>query len=223
MATSSLSNLPYNKPVSLSFVHSQIFQLATPCSSISRVPLLLRRAPAARKMPDIRMLLVEPGSLEWFVRYMRLRDTGVIPTVTPSEFLPSGPAMAAFWGPKSANGWYFHDHGNPLYEIYARELLMRVLQTRWPLTGIMPVHFARGLMAEAMGVDVSWAQFAYGQTHPHQSPTSEVRILPQFRTLPAPLHRLTIVLPDHRIQVRPLLNFPSRIPTRGGEFVRTHL
>ena len=153
-------------------------------------------------MPNIRLLLVDPGSLEWFIRYMQLRDKGVIPTVTPPEFLPSRRAMAAFWGPKTAHGWTFHDHNTPGYENYVRQLLMRVLQQQWPVSGILPVNFARGVMAEALGIPVSWAEFAFRCTHPHQSHTGIPRILPEYRDLMAPLPRLAIILPSFPIKVR---------------------
>lgn len=147
-------------------------------------------------MPNIRLLLVDPGSPEWFIRYMRLRNIGVVPTVTPTEFLPSRRAMAAFWGPKASTGWTFHDHGSPEYENYVRQLLMRVLQIQWPADGILPFQFARGVMAEAVGMDVSWAEFAYLQTH-----TRIPRILPEYRDLNSPLPRLPVVLPNKRIEV----------------------
>ena len=153
-------------------------------------------------MPDIRMLLVDPGSLDWYIRWMRLGDSGIIPTITPKEFFPSRRAMAAFFGPKTEAGWTFHNHGDLAYEAYVRELLRRVLQINWPLSGVMPFHFARGLVAEALGAEVSWAEFAYRQTHPHQSRSGGVRILPQFSDLKEPLYRLTIELPNRRIPVR---------------------
>lgn len=147
------------------------------------------------------MLMVDLGSLEWFIRYMRLRDSGVVPTVTPFEFLPSQCAMAAFWGPKASNGWTFSNHGNPLNENYVRQLMMRVLQIQWPISGILPFHFARALMAKSLGIDVSWTEFACRQTHPHQSHTRIPRILLKFADLNSPLLRLHVILPNILIKV----------------------
>ena len=139
--------------------------------------------------------MVEPASLEWFIDYMRLPDSGVVPSVTPSPLLPSRRSMARFWGPKAAKGWTFHNHGCMIYEYYARSLFNRVLQIPWPILGVPPFHFARGLMAEALGVEVSWAKLAYKMCHPYQSRTGIPQIMEDFRTLTAPLPELGIVIP----------------------------
>lgn len=147
------------------------------------------------------MAMVEPSSLPWFVACMRLHNRGVIPSVTPSEFMPGHKALAAFWGPRSSLGYIFNDHGVPAYEIYVRQLFSRVLQLPWPMSAVLPFHFARGLLVEALGVEVNWATFGYNSTHPHQSNSSIPRILPEFRALVSPLPALAIVMPAVDIAV----------------------
>ena len=144
---------------------------------------------------------VEPASLEWFVEFMMLRDNGVVPSVTPTELLPSRRAMARFWGPKTDKGWTFHNHGDVIYKYYARCLYNSVLQNPWPISEVLPFHFARGLMAEALGIEVSWAEFGYKMCHPYQSRTGIPRILPQFETLSSPLPDLAMVLPAFNKEV----------------------
>ena len=143
------------------------------------------------------------GSLEWFVVYMNLRDSGAIPSVTPTTYFPDRCAMARFWGPKASTGWTFDNHGDVIYEYYARSLFNRVLQKTWPLSGVLPFHFARGLMAEALGVDISWAEFGYKMCHPHQSRLDVPRIQPDLCSLTAPLPDLAIVIPRFDLEVSP--------------------
>ena len=144
----------------------------------------------------------ELASIDWFAHYMSLNNTGLIPTVTPTELLPTRHDMAEFWGPKHGSGHYFESHGNPLYEIYVHELHSRVVQLNWPITGVIPFHFARGLLAEAQGCEIDWATFAYKVTHPHQSHSGIPRVLPQFLELREPLPPLKIVLPFEPTEVR---------------------
>ena len=117
--------------------------------------------------------------------------------------LPSREAMAEFYGPKMASGFVFIDHGNPRYEVYARELFTRVLQIPWPISSVIPFHFARGLMAEAADLDINWAEFAYKVTHPHQSHSGVPRILPAYEDLLEPLPPLTKVYPIPGFKVQP--------------------
>ena len=133
---------------------------------------------------------------------MALSNDGVVPTVTPTHLLPSRVALAQFWGGKQGSGYTFIDHGNPEYGLYVRELHLRVLQLPWPLSGVIPHHFARGLLAEAMGISVNWAEFAYKQTHPHQSRTGAFRLYPDFENIRHPLPPLLKVLPRTAFQVR---------------------
>lgn len=134
-------------------------------------------------------------SIPWFTTFMALSNDGVVPTVTPTHLLPSRVALAQFWGGKQGSGYTFIDHGNPEYGLYVRELHLRVLQLPWPLSGVIPHHFARGLLAEAMGISVNWAEFAYKQTHPHQSHSVYPRVLPVFENLSEPLPVLAKVFP----------------------------
>ena len=157
------------------------------------------------------MTVVEPSSIEWFVAYMRLHNRGCIPTVTPSEFMPGRRALAAFWGPRSSLGFMFNDQGVPAYEVYVRSLFSRVLQLPWPMSGVLPFHFARGLMVEALGVEVNWAEFGYRSTHPHQSHSGIPRILPEFAALITPLPPLAIVMPHADIGVLPSNFEPPRL------------
>ena len=81
------------------------------------------------------------------------------------------------------------------------ELYSRVLQVEWPANGVIPFHFARGLMAEAMGVDVNWAEFGFKMTHPHQARSKVPRVLPEFQYLDRPLHPLHKIVPRTRFSV----------------------
>ena len=152
-------------------------------------------------MPIFRVDVPDPASLEWFISYMKLRHRGVVPSVTPTEYFPSRRSMARFWGPKASNGWTFNNHGDFIYEYYARSLYNRVLQQPWPISRVLPFHFARGLMAEALGVEVSWAEFGYKMCHPHQSHTGIPRVFDEFLALNGPLPDLAMVLPTFDIQV----------------------
>lgn len=113
------------------------------------------------------MTTAEPSSIAWFVSHMRLNSIGVTPTVTPTELMPSRPELAEFCGPKYRSGYVFHNHESTAYEEYVRELFVRVLQTQWPLNHVLPFHFARGLVAEAKGDKVNWAEYAFRGTHLH--------------------------------------------------------
>lgn len=147
------------------------------------------------------MALVEESSVAWFVEFMRLHNRGVIPTVTPTEFMPSKKALVEYFGPRCGRGYTFDDQGIPAYEIYVRQLFSRVLQQPWPMSGILPFHFARGLMVEALGMEVNWADFAFRITHPHQSHSGIPRILPEYKSLVEPLPALTLVMPRAHLSV----------------------
>lgn len=141
------------------------------------------------------MALPETCTVPWFVEFMRLCNRGLTPTVTPTEFMPSKRALLEFMGPKVGHGYTFHDQGVPEYALYVEELFRRVLQQPWPITGVLPFHFSRGLLAEAMGVEVNWAEFAFRATHPHQSRSTVPRLLPEFANLAAPLPPLNVIMP----------------------------
>ena len=143
----------------------------------------------------------EPASIPWFQRYMRLGNAGVTPTVTPSAYLPSRVELAQFFGPKHKSGFTFDNHGNDAYERYIRELYTRVLQQPWPLSGVLPFHFARGVLAEAMGLEVNWAEFAFKATHPHQSHGPHPRVLEDYGNIEDPLPPLEKVSPGPEFQV----------------------
>ncbi|KAG0593968.1 hypothetical protein M758_UG036200 [Ceratodon purpureus] len=66
-------------------------------------------------------------------------------------------------------------------------------------------------MAEAADLEVNWAEFAYKQTHPHQSHSAEPRILPAFEDLDAPLPPLTKVVPllGSKVLEKRILNLAS--------------
>ena len=129
------------------------------------------------------------------MKFMRLNNVGVVPSVTPPELMPSRVDLAHFCGPKSSTGFAFHSQDNPAYEEYIRDLYTRVLQVVWPISRVIPFHFARGLLAEARGMDVNWAEFVYKMTHPHQPHARLPRILPCFEALTAPLQPLQKVIP----------------------------
>ena len=137
----------------------------------------------------------ELGSIQWFVEFMRLHNSGLVPSVSPPELLPSRIDMADYLGPKHGAGYTFNNHGSARYEQYIRELHRRVLQVNWPLGGILPFHFARGVVAEASGLEIDWAEFAYKITHPHQAHSRVPRVLPEFAVLMVPLPPLPKVLP----------------------------
>ena len=158
-------------------------------------------------------------SIPWFCYYMQLPNEGVTPTVTPTSEMPSRPALAHFWRPKRGPGYTFDNHDSPRYEVYVRELFTRVLQVKWPLSGVLPFHFARGLLAEAMGMSVNWAEFAYKSTHLHQSPCGSFRILPEFEELVAPLPPLIIVLPPSDFEVSLYSSFQCQLHRR---FIRKY-
>lgn len=148
------------------------------------------------------MSVLEDCSVPWFVVYLRLHNRGVTPSVTPNEFMPSKPALIEYWGPRASTGYLFSDRGIPGYELYVKELFRRVLQLPWPVTGVLPYHFARGLLVEALGVEVNWAEFVYRKTHPHQSNSTLPRILPEFRALRSPLPALALVMPLAHLSVK---------------------
>ena len=126
---------------------------------------------------------MEPASILWFTHFMALNNTGLTPSVSPSDLLPGKAECIEFWGPKSNHGHTFDNQDNPAYEIYVKELYTRVLQLIWPISGVMPFHFARGLVAEASGLDINWAEFAFKSTHPHHSHSKIPRVLPHFAEL----------------------------------------
>lgn len=126
---------------------------------------------------------------------MQLHDSGLIPTLTHSSLFPSRQAVAEFWGGRYNSSYAFDDHGSPAYEFYVKELYVRVLQQNWPINNMMNFHFARALCAEAMGLEINWAEYGFKATHPHQSRTGIPRLLPQFEMLPEPLPPLVKVLP----------------------------
>ena len=132
---------------------------------------------------------------------MGLPSEGVVPTTTPTAEMPSQLALAQFFGPKQKSGFSFENHGNPAYEMYVRELHRRVLQKQFPISWVLPFHFARGLVAEAVGMPVAWAEFAYKQIHPHQSHSGKFRILPEFENISVPLPPLIVVRPRGNFQV----------------------
>ncbi|KAG0572998.1 hypothetical protein KC19_VG139600 [Ceratodon purpureus] len=141
------------------------------------------------------MSIPDECNIRWFTVFMALSNDGVVPTVTPTDLMPSRVALAHFLGPKHNLGFTFINHGNRAYELYVRELHQRVLQLKWPISGVLPFHFARGLAAQAMGMCVNWAEFGYKQTHPHQSRIGAYRILPEFENLSAPLPPLIKIIP----------------------------
>ena len=140
----------------------------------------------------------EAASILWFVQYMGLPNVGIIPSVTPTEYLPSREALADFFGPKVNSGYTFDNFGDLMYEAYVMELYTRVLQVEWPANGVVTFHFARGLMSEAMDVDVNWAEFGFKMTHPHQSRSKGTRVLPLFENLDRPLPPLSKIVPRTR-------------------------
>lgn len=139
---------------------------------------------------------------------MSLHNFGLVPTVTPTELLPTRPQMREFWGTKTNGGFVFYNHDNPRYEAYVKELHTRVLQVNWPISGVISFHFARGLCAEAYGIEINWAEFAYKSTHPHQSHSSIPRVLPEFVEISEPLALLLKVLPLDLPEVSTSSPFP---------------
>ena len=147
----------------------------------------------------------DPTSIPWFSEFMGLSSLGLVPTVTPTEYMPNQKQVAEFWGPKYESGFTFDSHGSAEYERYVQELFRRVLQVQWPVSGVLPIHFARGLLAEAMHMEVNWCEFAYKQMHPHQSPHRQPRLLPEFAGLCSPLEPLVKVIPHATMLVSTFL------------------
>ena len=143
----------------------------------------------------------QPCSIPWFRRYMRLNGSGMVPTITPNEFMPSNEAVAELFGPKCSVGFTFDNHLNEEYDVYVRELFQRVLQLKWPINSILPFDFARGLAAEALEVEVNWAEFAFKQTHPYVSNYPLSRLLPEYESLREPLGTMKKVLPFPNFKV----------------------
>lgn len=137
----------------------------------------------------------EVASIPWFVEFMRLHNAGLIPGVSPADMLPSRPDISSFFGPKHGSGYIFDNHDSPEYEQYVRELFKRVLQLNWPVGNILPYGFARALVGEASGLEIDWAEFAYKQTHPHQSHSGVPRVLIEFSSLASPLPPLRKIIP----------------------------
>ncbi|KAG0593682.1 hypothetical protein M758_UG010100 [Ceratodon purpureus] len=61
---------------------------------------------------------------------------------------------------------------------------------------MLPFLFARALMAEGIGAEISWAEYAFKFIHPHQSRSGIPRVLPEFANITEPLHPLTKVIPS---------------------------
>ena len=147
------------------------------------------------------MALVAEASVAWFVRFMALANDGVIPSVTPGDQMPSRADVAIFCGPKYNSGFTFDNHGDAAYDQYVRELYRRVMQLPWPLSNTLPFHFCRGLVAEAQGKDVNWAEFAFKATHHHLNVHAQPRILPEFWGIAEPLPPLPKVIPQPDLSV----------------------
>ena len=148
-----------------------------------------------QSMSDHSQSLPDLASIPWFAHFMGLNDEGLVPTVTHTELMPSRWEMLEFWGQKSGAGFTFDYQGNEDYEVYIRNLFTRVMQLNWPVSGVVPFHFARSVVAEAKGIEINWAVFAYKQTHPHQSHTRIPRVLPEFTNITTPLENLVKILP----------------------------
>ena len=129
------------------------------------------------------MAIPDLASIPWFVLFMGLHDSGLVPTASPSSCFTSRQALAVFWGQRCNSSYTFHNHGLPEYKTYVKDLFGRVLQLPWPLNGLLPFHFARALMVEALGLEISGAKFAFKATHPHQSRTGVPRVLEDFVNL----------------------------------------
>ena len=145
----------------------------------------------------------EAASMPWLCEYMRLRSWGLTPPVSPLECMASRPSLAEFFGPRTASGYTFFDHDSTKYAAYVKELYIRVLQQPWPISGVVPFHFACGLLAEANGQEVNWAEFSFKQIHPYQSDSRVPRVLPQFADLVEPLEDLEPTIPRADMKVRP--------------------
>ena len=142
----------------------------------------------------------ETASILWYVQYMRLHNDGIVPTVSPPEMLTSRQELALFWGPKTAAGFAFDNYGSDEYERYVQRFYKRVLQLKWLVTRVIPFHFARGLLAEAMGEDINWAEFAFKATHPWQR-SGDPRVLPEYADIRGPLKPFPKVVPDYAFEV----------------------
>ncbi|KAG0618995.1 hypothetical protein M758_4G108000 [Ceratodon purpureus] len=59
-----------------------------------------------------------------------------------------------------SSGFTFMDQGIPAYEVYVRQLFVRVHQLLWPISGVLPFYFASHLLVEALGIEVNWADYA---------------------------------------------------------------
>ena len=143
----------------------------------------------------------EAASIEWYVLYMRLHNDGLVPTVSPPEMLPSRHDVLRVWGTKTNKGVWFDSHGSNEYQRYVRRLYKRVLQLEWPDTDVIPLHFARGLLAEAIGEDVNWAEFAFKMTHHHLMRNAIPRVLPEYMDIKSPLKPFPKVLPVSAFEV----------------------
>ena len=84
----------------------------------------------------------ETCSIPWFINFMRLHNSGVTPTVMPTEYMPLRLALAEFFDRKTATGFAFDDQGIPSYKVYVHDLFSRVLQLPWPLSGVLTFHFS---------------------------------------------------------------------------------
>lgn len=143
------------------------------------------------------------ASIPWFVELMLLHNRGLIPSVSPTNLLPSQRALAEFFGPKYNSDVIFDNHDDAQYENYIRQLYSCVLQLHWPVNSVIPFRFVRDVLAEANGLKVNWAEFAYKPTHPHQSHSQTPRVLIEYENLEYPLAPLVKITPRLGPEVSP--------------------
>ncbi|KAG0594816.1 hypothetical protein M758_UG112400 [Ceratodon purpureus] len=137
----------------------------------------------------------QPCSIPWFRIYMRLPAKVVIPSLLREDHTPTLDAVALFFGPMSSEGFTFDAHENQAYEDYVRDLFTRTMQLKWPLDSVLPLQFARALVAEACEMEINWAEFAFMQTHPEHNPPGMPTVLPCLMELSEPLPSLRKIIP----------------------------
>ena len=95
----------------------------------------------------------------WFKDCMLLHSSGFIPSDPVAKLTCPPSDVVAHWGEKEGRGYAFRDTDGEEYFLYVSELFKRVHQQKM-VDGILPLHFARGLLEESRGGEVNWCKFA---------------------------------------------------------------
>ena len=122
----------------------------------------------------------------WFRDTMLLTEGAFIPGDPKNKFMYHRETVVEYWGEKDDIGYCLREEDGVVYNNYVVELYERVHQREMRDPPRLPLHFARGLMAEADGVCVNWCAFAIKRCFPGQKKTN-FNVLPKFKDVTEPL------------------------------------